>query len=162
MPSSNSDTKEHVFDMPISLNYGSTGRSPGKFHLHHSFKEITDNLEFPSPPIDIFFIETTNNNNNNNICYHNNGGTQTTINYNTSTYAGNKEADTTHSIHCTDKVDKKWFDLLFNNNNNINIYINSFQAIRVFVGIFYAYKMRDKKNSNLYSTNGQRRKLLNQ
>jgi hypothetical protein len=50
--------------MPVSLNYGSTGRPPGKFHLRHSFKEITDNLEFPSPPFDILFIEMNANNNN--------------------------------------------------------------------------------------------------
>jgi hypothetical protein len=40
--------------MPISLNYGSTGRPPGEYHLRHSFKEITDNLESPYPPFDIF------------------------------------------------------------------------------------------------------------
>jgi hypothetical protein len=39
------------------------------------------------------------------------------INYNTSTYDDNKEADTAHSIHRTDKI--KWFDIS-NNNNNIN------------------------------------------
>ena len=71
--SPNSDTKEHVFDMPISTNYGSTGRPPGKFHLRHSFKEITDNLEFPAPPFDIFFIEITNNNNYITCYYYNNG-----------------------------------------------------------------------------------------
>jgi hypothetical protein len=77
--SSNSDTKEYVFDMPISLNYGSTGRPPGEYHLRHSFKEITENLESPYPPFDIFSIDTTNNNNNNIIIYYNNGGIQTTI-----------------------------------------------------------------------------------
>jgi hypothetical protein len=106
--SPNSDTKEQVLDMPISLNYGSAGRPPGKFHLRrHSSKEITDNLEFSSPPFDIFFIETTSNNDSINyiICYYNNGGIQTTINYNTSTFDDNKEADTAHSIHRTDKID---------------------------------------------------------
>jgi hypothetical protein len=134
--------KEQVFDMPIPTNYGSTGRPPGEYRLRHSFKEITDNLESPYPPFDIFFIKTTNNNNSNdNICYYNNGGIQTTIiNYNdTSNYDDNKEADTAHSIHR--------FDLLFNNNNNNNSdissndnnnnYINSFPAISVLAHIFY-------------------------
>jgi hypothetical protein len=58
--SSNSDTKEHVFDMPIFLNHGSTSRPPGEYHLRHFFKEITDNLEYPYPPFDIFSIETSN------------------------------------------------------------------------------------------------------
>jgi hypothetical protein len=67
--------------------------------------------------------DNNNNNNNNNyiICYYNNGGIQTTINYNTSTYDDNKDADadtdTAHSIHRTDNINKKWFDLVFNNNN---------------------------------------------
>jgi hypothetical protein len=71
--------KEQVFDMPNSLNYGSTGRPPGKY-LRHSFKKIISNIsEFPPPPFDIFFIKSTNNNNNNNnnnytICC-NNGDT---------------------------------------------------------------------------------------
>jgi hypothetical protein len=74
--------KEHVFDMPISTNYGSTGRPPGEYHLRralrHSLKEFMDNLESPYPPFDIFSINTTNNSKNNIYC--SNGGTQTTIN----------------------------------------------------------------------------------
>jgi hypothetical protein len=62
--------KEHGFDMPTFLKYGSTGRPPGKFHLRHSLKEFTYNLEFSHPP----FIEITNNNNINNINYIDNGG----------------------------------------------------------------------------------------
>jgi hypothetical protein len=79
--------KEQGFDMPNSLNYGSTGRPPGEYlrqhHLRHSLKKITDNLESPYPPFDIFFIENqTISNNNNNIdrknnnysFYYDNGG----------------------------------------------------------------------------------------
>jgi hypothetical protein len=134
--------KEQCFDMPNFLNYGSTGRPPGEYlrqhHLRHSLKIITDNLESPyPPPFDIFFIKTTNNdNNNNNNIYYNNGGTQTTINYNTSTYGDNREADTgtARSIHRTDNINETWFDLLFNNididiasnsNNNNNNNINN-------------------------------------
>jgi hypothetical protein len=116
--------KEHVFHMPISLNYGSTSRPPGKYLRHSSKKFFTIFLEFLQPPFQhIFSNETTNNDNNNNniyiICYYNNGGTQTTINYNTSTYNDNKEADkdTANSIHRTDKI--KWFDI--SNNNTIDI-----------------------------------------
>jgi hypothetical protein len=91
--------KEQFFDMPSFLKYGSTGRPPGKFHIRHSPKKITENLESPSPPFDIFSIEKINNNNNNNIiCYYDNGGiicnkgvlvdskaaTPATINYKTS------------------------------------------------------------------------------
>jgi hypothetical protein len=110
--SSNSDTKDQVFDMPISLNYGSTGRPPGEYHLRHSLKKVTNILECLQPPFDIFFIEITNNDNNNSniyiICYYNNGGTQTTINCNTCTHNDNKEADTdtAHSIHRTDNINK--------------------------------------------------------
>jgi hypothetical protein len=68
--------KEHGFDMPSFLKYGSTGRPPGKFHLRHSLKDLTYNLEFSYPPLDIFFIEITNNNNNN-INYIDNGGSGT-------------------------------------------------------------------------------------
>jgi hypothetical protein len=71
-----SNLKEHVFDMPISLNYGSTGRPPGKFHLRHSLKEIVCFSEFPYPPFDIFFIESTSNVNNNYI-WDDNGGSGT-------------------------------------------------------------------------------------
>jgi hypothetical protein len=63
--------------MPISTNYGSTGRPPGEYHLRHSSKKLTNNLEFLQPPFDIYFIEITNDNNNNKnciICYDNNGG----------------------------------------------------------------------------------------
>jgi hypothetical protein len=60
--------------MPFPLNYGSTGRPPGEYHLRHSFKEITDNLEFPPPPFDIFFIELNNRNNNNHSIIYYNGG----------------------------------------------------------------------------------------
>ena len=46
--------------------------------------------------------------------------TTTTIDYNTSTntstYDDNKEADTAHSIHRTDKI--KWFESISNNNSN--------------------------------------------
>jgi hypothetical protein len=71
--------KEQCFDMPISANYGSTGRPPGEYHLQyhlrHSSKKLTNIVEFSQPPFDIFFIKTTNNNNNNCIiCYYNNGG----------------------------------------------------------------------------------------
>jgi hypothetical protein len=69
--------KEQFFDMPSFLKYGSTGRPPGKFHIRHSPKKITENLESPSPPFDILSIEKINNNNNNNnniICYYDNGG----------------------------------------------------------------------------------------
>jgi hypothetical protein len=66
--------KEHGFDMPTFLKYGSTGRPPGKFHLRHSLKEFTYNLEFSHPPFDILFIEIINNNNNNNNDYIDNGG----------------------------------------------------------------------------------------
>jgi hypothetical protein len=63
--------------MPNFLNYGSTGRPPGKYlrqhHLRHSLKIITENLESPYPPFDIFFIDTTNNNNNNYIICSDNG-----------------------------------------------------------------------------------------
>jgi hypothetical protein len=59
--------------MPSFLKYGSTGRPPGKFHIRHSPKKITENLEFSHPPFDILFIEITNNNNNN-IDYIDNGG----------------------------------------------------------------------------------------
>jgi hypothetical protein len=103
--------------------YGSTDRPPGKY-LGHSFKEFFPIiLEFSQPPFHIFSIDNSNNNNNYIICYDNggnNGGTQTTINYNTSTYDDNEEADkdTAHSIHRTDKINKKWFDLLFNNIDN--------------------------------------------
>jgi hypothetical protein len=107
--------------MPIFLNHGSTSRPPGEYHLRHSFKEISDNLESPYPPFHIFSIETTNNNNNNIIICYDNSGTQKTINYNTSTYNDNKEADNAYSTHRTDKINKKWFDLLVNNNNNNNI-----------------------------------------
>jgi hypothetical protein len=62
--------KEHVFDMPISTNYSPTGRPPGEFHLRHSFKEITDILEFPSPPFNIFFTEMNANNYNYYYYYH--------------------------------------------------------------------------------------------
>jgi hypothetical protein len=122
--SSNSDTKEQVFDMPISTNYGSTGRPPGKY-LRHSLKKMISNIsEFSQPPFHICSIGTTNNNNiNNNNIYYNNGGAQMTINYNISAYDDNKEADTAHSIHRTDKINKKWFDLnqtISNNNNNNN------------------------------------------
>jgi hypothetical protein len=64
--------------VPIPTNYGSTGRPPGEYHLHHSSKKLAHNLEFLQPPFDIFFIEITNDNNNNNnnciICYDNNDG----------------------------------------------------------------------------------------
>jgi hypothetical protein len=64
--------------MPSFLKYGSTGRPPGKFHIRHSPKKITENLEFSHPPFDIFFIEiannNNNNNNNNNKSYIDNGG----------------------------------------------------------------------------------------
>jgi hypothetical protein len=63
--------------MPISTNYGSTGRPSGEYHLRHSSKKLTNIVEFSQPPFDIFFIKTTDNNNNNNnyiICYYNNGG----------------------------------------------------------------------------------------
>ena len=79
--------------MPFPGKYRSTGRPPGKFHIRHSLKEITENLESPSPPFDIFSIDFNNNNNNNNyICYCNNGTTTATpattapatINYKTS------------------------------------------------------------------------------
>ncbi|MGK3748328.1 MAG: hypothetical protein ACI8RD_000619 [Bacillariaceae sp.] len=66
--------------MPSFLKYGSTGRPPGKFHLRHSLKDFTYNLEFLHPPFDILFIEITNNNNNNNnnnINYIDNGGSGT-------------------------------------------------------------------------------------
>ena len=67
--------------MPSFLKYGSTGRPPGKFHIRHSPKKITENLEFSHPPFDILFIEITNNNNNNNnninINYIDNGGSST-------------------------------------------------------------------------------------
>jgi hypothetical protein len=59
--------------MPSFLKYGSTGRPPGKFHIRHSPKKITENLEFSHPPFDILFIEIINNNNNNND-YIDNGG----------------------------------------------------------------------------------------
>jgi hypothetical protein len=65
--------KEQFFDMPSFLKYGSTGRPPGKFHIRHSPKKITENLEFSHPPFDILFIEIINNNNNNND-YIDNGG----------------------------------------------------------------------------------------
>jgi hypothetical protein len=82
--------------MPIPTNYGSTGRPPGKLHIRHSPKKITENLESPSPPFDIFSIEKINNNNI--ICCYDNGGiicnegvlvdskaaTPATINYKTS------------------------------------------------------------------------------
>jgi hypothetical protein len=58
--------------MPIPTNYGSTGRPPGKLHIRHSPKKITENLESPSPPFDIFSIEKINNNNI--ICCYDNGG----------------------------------------------------------------------------------------
>jgi hypothetical protein len=45
--------KQHVFDMPISTNYCSTGRPPGEYQLRHSLKEITNILEFLHPPFDI-------------------------------------------------------------------------------------------------------------
>jgi hypothetical protein len=116
--SPNSDTKEQVFDMPISANYGSTGRPPGKY-LRHSSKEFFLNiLEFSQPPFLIFPIEVDNNNNN--FIYNNgdnNGGIQTTINYIRSTYDDNKEADTAHSIHRTDKNRLQRFDSISNNNN---------------------------------------------
>jgi hypothetical protein len=113
--------------MPNFLNYGSTGRPPGKYlrhyRLRHSSKKITENLESLYPPFDIFF--TTNNNDNDNNYYYNNGGIQTTINYNTSTYDDNKEADTAHSIHRTDKIKiLKWFESI-SNNNNIDITNNN-------------------------------------
>jgi hypothetical protein len=91
--------------MPISTNYVSTGRPPGKY-LRQSLKEFFSIiLEFLQPPFHIFSIDN-NNNNYHIICYDNggNGGTQTTINHNiTSTYDDNKEADkdTAHSIHRT-------------------------------------------------------------
>jgi hypothetical protein len=68
--------KNSFFDMPSFLKYGSTGRPPGKFHIRHSPKKITENLEFSHPPFDILFIEITNNNNNN-INYIDNGGSGT-------------------------------------------------------------------------------------
>jgi hypothetical protein len=52
--------------MPDFLNYGSTGRPPGEYlrqyHLRHSLKMITDILESPYPPFDIFSIDNNNNN----------------------------------------------------------------------------------------------------
>ena len=101
--------------MPNSTNYGPTGRPPGEFHIRHSFKEISDILEFPFTPFDIFFTEFANNNNNNFICCYKDGGIQRTIN-NTSTYDDNNEADTAHSIHRTDEP--QWFESIFSNNNN--------------------------------------------
>jgi hypothetical protein len=68
--------KEHGFDMPTFLKYGSTGRPLGKFHLRHSLKEFTIFSEFPPPPFDIFFIDLNNynrNNNNYSIIYYNGG-----------------------------------------------------------------------------------------
>jgi hypothetical protein len=86
--------------MPSFLKYGSTGRPPGKFHIRHSPKKITENLESPSPPFDIFSIEKINNNNNIICCYDNGGiicnegvlvdskaATPATINYKTSAEA---------------------------------------------------------------------------
>jgi hypothetical protein len=67
--------------MPSFLKYGSTGRPPGKLHIRHSPKKITENLEFFHPPFDILFIEITNNNNNI-ICYYDNGGINNNNNIN--------------------------------------------------------------------------------
>jgi hypothetical protein len=78
--------KNSFFDMPSFLKYGSTGRPPGKFHIRHSPKKITENLEFSHPPFDILFIEITNNNNNN-INYIDNGGSGTDGNSDTNDIA---------------------------------------------------------------------------
>jgi hypothetical protein len=62
--------------MPFPDKYRSTGRPPGKFHIRHSPKNITENLESPSPPFDIFSIDLNNynrNNNNYSIIYYNGG-----------------------------------------------------------------------------------------
>jgi hypothetical protein len=56
--------------MPISTNYGSTGRPPGEYHLRHYLKELTSILEFLHPPFDIIY---NRNNNIYSICYDDNG-----------------------------------------------------------------------------------------
>jgi hypothetical protein len=125
--------KEQDFDTPIYLNYGSTGRPPGKSHLRHSPKEFTNILEFPYHPFDIFFIEITNNNDNcYYICYDNGG----IFNYNkdnnkddNNNKAGESDGDKDDTKDYTIVIVKPFADRIkLNHYRQYNLYFNYSKA----------------------------------